>query len=474
MNYPVWQVPIIGSGWVIGIIAIIHVMFSHFAIGGGFFLPMAEAKARREGRKDWLEKLEKHSKFFLVLTGVFGAMTGVGIWFAVSLGCPEGISALIHNFVFGWAIEWVIFLVELSFAAAYYYTWKRLPAKIHLRIGYAYGIVSFLTLVIINGILTFMLTPGSAWLSVVGTGQEAMKFFQAFFNPTYWPSLALRTVVCIALAGVWALVVFSRIDGDREGETKRDLIRWACMWLLPAFLLMPVLFVWYLWNVPASQRELMSLGISTIGLGAFTQVTRAALITLMTSGTILGVVYFMAYRSPRDFNFGHALAVLLLVLMATASTESVREMLRKPFVVTQFMYTNGTREKQVAGFNQNGYLTGSIWIPSASEIAMDPASAGRKLGQRMFYGQCMSCHTLDGYRSITRLLAGRDSTAIGNILKMLHDNKADSPYAKFMPPLTGTPAEIAALQTYLTSLVKEESGDAVGAAGQENRKAVLR
>ena len=58
-----------------------------------------------------------------------------------------------------------------------------------------------MTLVIINGILAFMLTPGKAWLEVAGTGQEASRFFQAFFNPTYWPSLALRTLVCLSLAG---------------------------------------------------------------------------------------------------------------------------------------------------------------------------------------------------------------------------------------------------------------------------------
>jgi len=37
MNYPVWDVPVIGSGWVIGAIAIFHILVSHFAIGGGIY-----------------------------------------------------------------------------------------------------------------------------------------------------------------------------------------------------------------------------------------------------------------------------------------------------------------------------------------------------------------------------------------------------------------------------------------------------
>jgi hypothetical protein len=68
MNYPFWDIPILGSGWVIGIIAIFHVMISQFAVGGGLYLPMAERKALRmpEGqlRTDWLNQLASHSKFF--------------------------------------------------------------------------------------------------------------------------------------------------------------------------------------------------------------------------------------------------------------------------------------------------------------------------------------------------------------------------------------------------------------------------
>ena len=48
----------------------------------------------------------------------FGTVSGVGIWFAIGLTHPEATSTLIHNFVFGWAMEWVFFLVELFGAPA--------------------------------------------------------------------------------------------------------------------------------------------------------------------------------------------------------------------------------------------------------------------------------------------------------------------------------------------------------------------
>jgi cytochrome d ubiquinol oxidase subunit I len=188
MNYPFWEVPFIGSSSVIAMIAIFHVMISQFAVGGGLWLPLAEPKALREGRPDWMDQVKRHSRFFLLITGVFGTVSGVGIWFFIGLTPPEATSTLIHNFVFSWAIEWVFFLVELTTIAVYYYTWDRIPQKLHLTVGWVYAVSSVFTLVIINGILTFRLTPGDTWIGVAGTGHEASKFWNAFFNPTYWPA----------------------------------------------------------------------------------------------------------------------------------------------------------------------------------------------------------------------------------------------------------------------------------------------
>ncbi|MEP6715801.1 MAG: cytochrome ubiquinol oxidase subunit I, partial [Terriglobia bacterium] len=411
MNYPVWDIPLIGSGWVIGLIAIFHVMISHFAVGGGFYLVLAETKARREDREDWLDVLRGHSRFFLILTTVFGAVSGVGIWFSIGLASPQSTSALIHNFVFGWAMEWCLFLVEIVAIVVYYYTWDRVDAKTHMRVGWLYAITSWGTLFIINGILTFMQTPGKAWLDVAGTGQESSQFWAALFNPTFWPSLVLRTLICLALAGVWALVTASRIDGFAKPKLKAEVIRWSARWLMPSFFLMPVALAWYLYAIPASSRLILQLGIGTIGPGLFTQVARAALVTTMSSATILAVVYFLAWKNPEDFGLGHAVAVVFLALAATGATEHAREMMRKPYTIAQYMYSDGVRRSEVAHYNKAGFLTGSPWNSANT-------------GELMFRGQCVNCHTLDGYRALRQLLHGLDRASIDKLLSMLHDAPA--------------------------------------------------
>lgn len=444
MNYPTWNVGGIGGPWVIGLISIFHVLIAWFAVGGGLYLPLAEAKAIKEGRTEWFTILKRHSKFFLVLTSVFGAVSGVAIWFAIGLVQPEGTSTLIHNFVFGWAMEWVLFVVELAAAAVYYYTWDRIPQKLHLKVGYLYAASSFGTLLIINGILSFMLTPGDAWLSVAGTGKEATMFWNAFFNPNYFPSLIMRALACAALAGIWAMITASQVQEPELQRAKAYMVKWSAKWLMPMFLLMPFILLWNMYTVPAENRTLIQLGITTIGSGQFTQITRIGLLTVMTSFTIAGVVYFFAYKYPREFNFGHAASVLFLAALATSSTEYAREAIRKPYVVVNHMYSNGLRKSEVEKFNRDGYLTSSMWLAKNA--------TPMETGKAMFTGQCLSCHTEKGYRSMKKMIGERDHKSIVGLLKILHENKADSPYRKYMPPLVGTEPERAALAEYLGTL----------------------
>ena len=83
MNYPVWDIP--ASGLLIAVIAILHVFVSHFAVGGGLYLVLVERKARRTGDAPLLDYARRLSRFFILLTLVFGAITGVGIWFTIGL-----------------------------------------------------------------------------------------------------------------------------------------------------------------------------------------------------------------------------------------------------------------------------------------------------------------------------------------------------------------------------------------------------
>ena len=185
MNYPLWSLP--AKGLLIAAVAIVHVFISHFAVGGGLFLVLAERKARRERDEALLGYVRAHGRFFILLTLVMGAITGVGVWFTIGLVHPDATASLINAFVWAWAIEWTFFVTEIAAAMVYYYGWDRLDARTHEAVGWIYFAAAWLSLAVINGILTFMLTPGS-WLANRG-------FLAGLLNPAYLP-LARRPHVC--------------------------------------------------------------------------------------------------------------------------------------------------------------------------------------------------------------------------------------------------------------------------------------
>ena len=172
MNYPVWELP--APGLLIAAVAILHVFISHFAVGGGLFLVLAETKARREGDEAFLGFVRALSRGFILLTLVLGALTGVGIWFTIALVQPQATSALVTIFVWAWAIEWTFFATEIAAAMVYYYGWDRLDAKTHLRVGWIYFASAWASLVVIAGILAFMLTSGD-WVRTPGLRRRLLQ-----------------------------------------------------------------------------------------------------------------------------------------------------------------------------------------------------------------------------------------------------------------------------------------------------------
>jgi mono/diheme cytochrome c family protein len=139
-------------------------------------------------------------------------------------------------------------------------------------------------------------------------------------------------------------------------------------------------------------------------------------------------------------------------------------MLRKPYVIGRWMYSNGVRVPYVSRINQEGYLAHSNWVwgdnncifaylQSPKDKSVPTCTSSYSRGEAIFRGECGSCHTLNGYRPLVQLLAGRDRANIANFITMLHENKSDSPYKRFMPPMAGTKQDIDDLANYLNAQV---------------------
>jgi len=423
MNYPVWEPYMLGGGMVIGIIAILHVFVSHFAVGGGLFLPLTERKAYRENNPALLEYVRSHSKFFILVVLVFGAVSGVGIWWSIGLVNPEATATLIHVFVWGWAIEWVFFIVEIAAAFIYYYGWDRLAPQTHLMVGWIYFGAAWASLLVINGILTFMLTPGR-WI-------WTQTFASAYFNPGMLPSLVVRTAVCVALAGVYALITSSAVS---DVALRNEVVRYAAQWLLVGTLIIPFAGVWYISTLPSMARE--------ISMGAAPAVTIFAGLSIFLSALVVAFTYFGPYQHPRHFNLPFAFLLAVLALSTTGVTELVREAVRKPYIIYGYMYSNSLRLADIGRVREQGVLKSARWVRWHD---VDP-NAPERAGEEVFRVECASCHTVNGYNSIRFAVKGWSWAMIDYQLAHLNELKG------FMPPFVGTEAERKALGDWLTSL----------------------
>lgn len=409
MNYPFWDVPV-GYGVLMGTIAVLHVFISHFAIGGGLFLVVTEQRARRRNDSATLGFLERLSKFFVLVTLVLGALTGVGIWFIIGLISPAATEALIHNYVWGWATEWTFFLVEITAALLYYYGWRRMSARAHLALGWIYFIFAWLSLVVINGIVTFMLTPGQ-WL-VTG------NFWDGFFNPTYWPSLVLRTGICIMLAGLYAMLVASRYE---TGDFKARTVRNAALWGLAGLVITALSQYWYWHAIP---------GAITTKAVELMRTPMDALRYSVWSAAGLGALLLLAWLTARRLPVAVATLLIVLGLAWFGAFESFRESIRKPYVIAGYIYGNGVEVARAELYRKDGLL------PAIAYRSGDD-------GADLFRHSCRSCHTLDGYKPLRPAFDGTDRAFIAAMVRGMHLLKGN------MPPFSGTDEEADKIAGYI-------------------------
>jgi len=421
MNYPVWFLPGIGGGFLIALIAVTHVFVSHFAVGGGLYLVLTERKGLRENSTGILDFVRRHTKFFMLLTMVFGGISGVGIWFIIALVQPAATSLLIHTFVYGWAAEWVWFLVEITALLVYYYTFSRMDSRTHQVVGWIYFIAAWLSLFLINGIIDFMLTPG-AWI-------ENGSFWSGFFNPSFWPSLWFRSFFSFMLAGLYGFLT-SGFLADAELRTR--MTRYSGRWALVSFLLALPGAYWYLAILPTSARQLVdgsSPTIQVIGNYALP----AALVTFV-------LILLLAIVRPSCNNRVLGIVVLIPAFILMGSFEWTREAARRPYVINQVMYSYGLTPAQADVAATQGLLAGARWSEIKEATADNLIPAGREI----FRLHCYACHTLGGINNdITPLTAGMDFPAMtGYIRNVLHQR----PY---MPSFPGNDMESAALAAYI-------------------------
>ena len=451
MHYPWWYVPVLTSPMLIAVISVVHVLVSHYAVGGGLFLAVETAFAYRAQDREYLGYLKRHAKFFVWLTVVFGAITGVGIWWTIGLASPLATEVLIRTFVFGWATEYVFFVLEIASAFIFLYYWGRLPEKVHAAVGWIYAIAAWVSLVLITGITAFMLHPG-AW---VEAAPGTRSFWSALFNPQFFPQTIARTGGALLLSSLYVY-----LHGSLATKEKRlhDLIarRSARPALLGAVLVLLGGLGWYAF-LPESARA---------AIEAAAVINMLMVLIFALTGVVFVLLYVGPYRNPGWLSPGFAGALVLFGIAAFSTGEFIREAVRKPYVLYNVVLSNQIYPEEVRRLRTVGYLEGGTWTkayvqrhyPQVMDASNRPKIDKKKLlalprqdqiklGEVLFQYHCNDCHAIErGYSAIAPLLRGRNEAM--NLWTIEHLDFA--PF--FMPPWAGTREEAQLLAAYLSSI----------------------
>jgi cytochrome bd ubiquinol oxidase subunit I len=420
--YPVNDYSPLMPGLVIAGVAVVHVFLAQFAVGGGILLCYFQWLGTTGRNVHARRFVDGYFKVLVLISFVAGALTGVGIWFTAIQVSAATIGAMVHNFHWLWATEWTFFCLEIVAGYCFYRYHDRLSDRASLAMLVIYALAAWASLVIINGILSWQLTPGR-WLV---TGNVA----DGFFNPSFWPSLLYRTVVSTTLAALAACVVVNTM-ADLGREARRSLINRAAHLMIP-MALMPVLGAWYLAVMPADARGWVLGGSPTMTL--FLNMSVAA--SLAIGGyALIGLVLQKLY-----INGATATLLVMLAFGATAGGEFVREGSRKPFSIRDVLYSNAIRPGEVARLRKVGCVAHDPYpLRDAAAYPSDQVRLGGKVFRRL----CSVCHTMDGTNGLTHLTGtwGLEQMRL-NIAKLQQTKP-------FMPPFAGSAEDLEALVQYV-------------------------
>ncbi|WP_208300207.1 c-type cytochrome [Aquabacterium sp. A08] len=442
--YPTWFEPGVGSGWIVGIIATVHVLFSHTSVGAAIFFAFLVNLSHRHQKPQWLDFVRRYGLFLLVFSYVLGSITGPGIWYSTTVASPRGISALIHSFVWMWATEWVFFVIEVVGVYMLVYLVGKIDVKTHTRVSIIFGLTSYTTMLVIVGILSFMMWPGQpeAWTAQGGV-------LNAFYGPNMFAQLAMRTAFMFTMTAVVGGIVAARLD---DPDVRRDMTR-KLAWLgIASTLAGAAMFQWYLGTLPETAEVILE--------NRLPERFPAVLLSVLL-GTL--AYFVLTLVQPRALvASGAAVMTVAILVFGLWPEEVARESIRKPWVAGQYVYSNQVIGRDVPGIGvrseiptleTHGFLKAHVFTPPNLRAVTDAnrVEAGRFLA----LATCANCHSLSttGMRPLGNYF-GLDPNEPGAITEMAHYLQAavSAGNTLYMPLIPLNDAEAQALATYIATL----------------------
>lgn len=438
-QFPLFYFPEYGSAWMMGITGTIHILASHTSVGAAMLFAFLAYKAYKENRSDLYPYMKKYGMFLLIFSYVIGSITGPGIWYTATAASPRGISALIHNFVWVWATEWVFFVYEVIGVFVLVYFIDKIDKKTHLKLTFSFALASVGTLALIIGIISFMMWPGTQAYYVTGSASDA------FFGTNTFPHMFLRIGFMIMLSGVIGLLISSAIKKDNAALSNELTKKMGYISMLGGFLVL-FFFMWYMGTLPDNAHAVFNITKEEV-------IQNRILITI-----IFSLYFLIAIIKPNYIRTPLAGVMIFVILIEGIwPGEKLRESMRKPYVAGQYIYSNQIISRDVPGKNikselpiiaEKGLLQVNPFVPENLKVITEENKL--QAGELLTKMACSNCHSLENsgkYRPLKDRLMGMDKEGIKAILYAIGNGGMS-----YMPSLSLPEHETDAIAEYLASL----------------------
>jgi cytochrome d ubiquinol oxidase subunit I len=185
-----------------------HIILVPFGVAFPLLTVLMEGIGLRRNDPDAL-RLARRWSVVMAIQFAVGAVTGTILSFEFGILWPRMMGRFGDVFGIGFAVEGIAFFIEAIFIGIYLYGWKRLPPKLHHRLGWVLppaGVLGAFSVIIAN---SWMNTPGGFKLGPDGRPVD-VNVIGAVFTPAlgyeFWHLIvALYMTASFMVASVYAV-----------------------------------------------------------------------------------------------------------------------------------------------------------------------------------------------------------------------------------------------------------------------------
>ncbi len=251
-----------GAKWWIGFIALFHTAVASLAIGFAFVVTVLQIAGYLR-RQNHFDLLAKRIQLWHVCIYNIGTINAIGLVFALSGLYPQFWSQIFTQFFWTLIIEEALFFMLATTLTFHYFFWEAMwgHKKLHIFMGALLTPLFLLQFYIINGMGSYVLTPGfakgqvSLWSGTAGIlGWDKL----AFYNPSFLMLTLHRTAANFAyggffVAGVCGILLYRSKVQQRDWYESGGRLAFNVAFL--NLLVLPIIGFFYAWVLKYHARE---------------------------------------------------------------------------------------------------------------------------------------------------------------------------------------------------------------------------